>query len=424
MLNVKKIFSLTTKPKFVFVGILLGILIGVYFKPIIPFSRPLGDAYRSLLVLCILPIVFVRIVDGLASMLQVENAGKKITKFIVIVVINALLISALTTGSILLAKNKLHVSSSQQNVLATENKELMKREQKTAGQPNLPDAVEKKSDKEGENKFSFLVKQFVPDNIFTAFNEGVSLKAVVLALLIGVALGKVRKDKAVYFFSALKELEGLFNKIFHWVLYFSSLGMMCIFSGVVGDFDYHLFRVTLNLVVLTYVIVAVFMAPYCFVICTKLRVSLFKFIAIFKDTLLLSCATQSVSVAIPFSIDAFSLLGCNKEAAGFVLSLGSRLNRQADIIKFAIALVFSMVFYNVNLSVENILIATILSAFFGSFVDWFALPAMLVIAAGIIGMPPTLGIALIMVIDMFLYFTGVAFTLFGNYMAVALVAKE
>jgi len=66
----QKIKQVLTNPKTILLGVGLGILSGIYFKPQAVALKPFSDLYVALLSMCMLPIMVSALVWGIGQMLR------------------------------------------------------------------------------------------------------------------------------------------------------------------------------------------------------------------------------------------------------------------------------------------------------------------------------------------------------------------
>ena len=62
-----------TNPWTLVSGIIIGSLIGIFFKPAVQILAPIGNSYIAMLTLSILPMIFLAIILGISKILQIAE---------------------------------------------------------------------------------------------------------------------------------------------------------------------------------------------------------------------------------------------------------------------------------------------------------------------------------------------------------------
>lgn len=453
-IDIKKILQPIASPKAILVGISIGVLAGLFAKPLVPYISPFGEMYRSLLMMCILPIIFTSIILGLVRVFRVGGAEKKLGKLALVFFGGSLLVATMSMGTTFALRDVLHLSSHDQNVLAEAhkganiedypapsavtaasaseekisvgNREQSQSQNQSQNQSQSQGQDENTAEKIGDDKVSYLLKQFIPSNIFTAFNEGLSMKIVILALLMGISLGRVKNEYTGYFLDAIDVLHEVFHKIFDWVLLLAPFGLMGIFTEIVSGLDAQMFKALLSLAAIIYLLGSVLLGVHCTIICLRLKVSIFELLQRLKRPLLLGFATLDPVVALPASVDAFATFKMNKKLLELILSLGMTLNRQHNVVLFALVSMFSLMFYGIPLSFEKVFLVLLLSSILGAcaYGNPAAYMPMFLVLAKIVGMPAVMGSTILLACELFGEWMEITLILFSNYTAVALVAES
>lgn len=410
---VRKIFKIVTSPKAIIVGMIVGIIVGLYVKPLLPILTPIGDGYKSLLVMAIVPIIFTSLIGSLASMLMQEGMERKVIKICIIFLVSMFATAIISMLVMLLSRNMLVIGSNAQSTLAGNT-------QIAEFYPFIKTVVVQ------NNKFSYFLAQFLPSNVFMALTEGLTVKVILIGVFIGIALGKTKSSYREYLLSVVNATNEVFNKIFDWILLVAPLGICAIIAENAAKFNLHILNSLVKFVSLENIVGLVLLGIYITIISVKFKCSPWAFCKVLKNPLLLGFVTMSSTVAMPSSIEALSTIHPQKKMPGLVMPLGITLNRQGEVLLFSIVTILSAFFYNVPLSFGDICLIVLISAVFGTVASGGGpiYIAVFITIAKIVGVPELLGTIILAASELFIAWIGTFVNLFSNYAAVALTIEE
>ncbi len=210
-----------------FVGIGLGVAIGLWSQPAGIALGYVGDIYTRLLDLCIVPMLVTLVITSVAK-LRDSRVGKRLARPLVIVVACAVLAAAAIpmllglaidlgsrlSPSLLLALGRyVHVSSA-------------------ALQMSLG-AVQMQADPRPPLYALFL--SFIPTNVFAAFENSVRSQLLVFALIFGLGLASSSERARRSVVEVLDIVFAGFRGIFRWLLVILPAGLACKIAHEVGE---------------------------------------------------------------------------------------------------------------------------------------------------------------------------------------------
>jgi len=391
----KKLFSIEN---LTFLGIILGVLTGLYLPDFAVSIKFLGDAFLSLLKMIVIPLIFVSIfvaISKLSSIDELKSIGLK--AFLYYLTTTSL---AVLTGIVIVNLFPFSVS---EVPVSQETKQVAKL------------TVED------------FIKNLIPSNIFQSFAEGKALHTIVFAIMFATAVlyiqSETKKKLIVNFFDGLNDA---FLKMAKWIIALSPIGVYSLIAYVVADKG---FGVILSL--WQYVLVVLAGLLWHFAVNLSLiayLVGKFNPIEYFKkvrEALLIAFSTCSSSATLPVSIEvAEKEAGIPKKVAGFILPLGATINMDGTALYTAIASIFIANVYGIDLSfTDEILI--FLTATLAS-IGAAAIPS-----AGLITMTlifttvgiPIEGISLIVAVDRFLDMFRTATNVWGDLIGAKVISR-
>lgn len=272
-----------------------------------------------------------------------------------------------------------------------------------------------------------VILDIVPTNPFNAMAEGNTLQVVVAALLVGVAITMLPRDKAgplIVFFDAMTEVV---IKIVEMILIIAPYAVFALIVVVVADLG-----VEVLISLLKYALVVVFglavmvFAVYPAVLRVFTPIGYRRFFRAISPAQLLAFSSSSSGATLPVTMEVCDeRLGIKEEIGSFVLPIGATINMDGTALYQGVAAVFIAQLYGMDLTLgqqlQIVLTATLAS------IGTAAVPGvgivMLVIVLESVGIPLE-GIAVILGIDRILDMCRTTCNVTGDCMTAAVVASS
>jgi Na+/H+-dicarboxylate symporter len=264
-----------------------------------------------------------------------------------------------------------------------------------------------------------------PTNPVASMAEGSMLQVIVFALLVGVALSRSGNAGAriTAFFD---DLNQIMMKLVTMLIQMAPLGVFCLmatlFSKVGWEEIYKLLSYFMT-VVLALIIHGSIVYP---VLLTALaRVNPLKFFLKMREPMLVAFSTSSSGATLPVTLRTVKQrLGVRNEVAAFSVPLGATINMDGTAIMQGVATVFIAQFYAIDLGLSDYLMV-ILTATLAS-IGTAGVPGvgliMLTMVLNQVGLPVE-GIMLIIGVDRLLDMLRTAVNVTGDGMVATVVAR-
>lgn len=405
----KNKLGLTTK---IFIGLALGIATGVIFNLFIPegFIRDtvlvdgifylVGQVFLRSIMMLVVPLVFISLVNGSASMGDIKKLGRigiKTLGFYLVTTAVAISI-ALSLGSILKPGTNLDLRS-------TEIVEV------TIGE-SVP--------------LVDVILDMVPQNPIESMANGSMLQIIVFAILVGVGLSALgdKTNKVVELFEQLNELM---MKIVSLVMILAPYG---VFGLIARTFATEGLEAILSLFKYIIIVLAALfihgIVTYGGMLKAITGLSPIRFFKQFMPAFSVGFSTASSSGTLPLTMEvAEERLGISKDVASFTLPLGATINMDGTAIMQGVATMFIAQIYGIELGFSAFL-TVILTATLAS-IGTAGVPGvgliMLSMVIQSVGLPIE-GVALIMGVDRILDMTRTAINITGDTVCTLIVAKS
>lgn len=393
-------------------GVVLGAAAGAICGPRISWIEPIGTLFIRLLTLMILPLVFSSLFVGTASLGDVKRLGRIGAKTLLFYLVTTLIAILIGLGCVNVIKPGLSLKGEvKERLLSGTN-------------ATLP--AEAVSTVKGHPLGETLL-DIVPANPVKAFLEVNLLQVIFLAILFGVAVTFLAKEKGeplLRFFESLNEAVGAVIGI---VMKMTPYAVFALIATLVGRFGS-----AILLPVLTYILtVAIGLVLHTLVV-LPLSVQLFggigflNFLRQMKEVILLSFTTSSSSASLPLTMEAVeNRLHVPAYVSSFVLPLGATINQNGTALYQAVAAVFIAQIYGLPLTLAGqatiVLMATLASIGTAGVPSAGTVTLTMILAAINV---PLEGLALILAVDRLPDMLRTVGNVLGDAAAAVVVAKS
>ncbi|CAK7086638.1 dicarboxylate/amino acid:cation symporter [Tissierella sp.] len=404
----EKKMNLTSR---VLIGLLLGLITGI-----IVFKLPsgvikdtilingifqlIGQVFLRGIMMLVVPLVFVSLVNGAASMGDVKKLGRVGVKTVVFYLTTTAIavVIALVLGFFLKPGIGLDMS-------AIETVEL-------TINPRVP--------------LIQLLYEMVPKNPVAAMAEGNMLQIIVFAILTGVGLSLLGK-KVEFLVKLFTNLNDLIMKLVEIVMLFAPIGVFGLIARTFATVGYSGLLPLIKYILTVYVGLLIHMFfVYGGLLKGFTDLSPKTFYKKFLPAMSVAFSTASSNATVPVSLEiAEKELGISKNIASFTIPLGATINMDGTAIMQGIAVFFIAQVYGYELTIGMIL-TVILTATLAS-IGTAGVPGagtiMLSMVLQSIGLPIE-GIGLIIGIDRLVDMGRTVTNITGDAVCTAVIAKQ
>lgn len=379
-------------------GMVLGILLGIvairagFAGGIDDWVKPFGEIFMRLLKFIAIPLVMISLIKGVGNLSDIASLSKIGFKTIGIYICTTVL--AICVGLVLvevIAPGKMVSPESAASMQASYSTTVAERNTQAAEMAKTP-------------PLQFLVDIF-PDNMIGAMgNNGGMLQIIVIAILIGVAVLFVGKEKAGPFMGLINSLDAIVLKLIDIIMQYSPIGVLALMAGMIADTAGNLELLgALGLYVLTVALGLLLMIFlfYPLLIHFFTRTPVKKFLKTMPPVQLLAFTTSSSAATLPLNMEVVEQrLGVSQRVTSFVLPMGMTINMDGTSLYQAVAAVFIAQVLGIDLTWMQLL--TIVATTTISSIGTPGIPGgsvvILIMVLSSVGIPPE-GLALILGLD-------------------------
>lgn len=408
MLKNKKKVSQSKK---IFIGLLLGIVLGIIMHSLVPDSHfkndilidgifyTIGQLFIRLMQMLVVPLVFFSIADGCRNLGDTETLGKvgvRIVIYYLFTTAFAILI-ALSLASLIGPGKGMNMSIGSQSF-----------------------EVEKT-----DISLSNTILEFIPTNPIEALSKGNMIQIIIFSVLVGLLIASM-EDRLITLGNIVTEMNELMMGMTMWVMKLAPIGVFFLIARTFSNLGYDAILSMLSYMLSVLGGLAVqLVIVYMLLIVVFVRVNPFSFLKKFAPVMTFGFSTASSSATVPINIKTLEDMGIDRKISSFTIPLGATVNMDGTAIMQGVAVVFIANAYGIALSPTDFM-TVILTATIAS-VGTAGIPSVGLVTLSMVlesvGLPVE-GIAIIMGIDRILDMARTTVNLAGDAAGTMIVANS
>jgi len=302
--------------RLVVVGIVLGILFGMFLPEWALAQKALGKAFVAFLKMLVVPLVFASIyvaISGLGGLEQLRRIGLKTIGLYVLTTALAVLLA-------IVAMNVFPIGE------AVSAEGLSYEKARDVAPFSL----------------SAMLLSFIPTNIFNALATGSMMQVIVFAILFGIASLYLEEKHHSVMLDVFTGISEAMLKLARWVILFTPLGVFSLISYVVADqgvqtiIDLWKYILLVLGVLLLHGLVTLPAVMALFA-----RINPWQYLNRIKEVPLMAFSTASSAATLPVSMRvAVEKGGVARDTASFVLPLGATVSMDGTAAYLTIAVLY------------------------------------------------------------------------------------
>ncbi|CCN71721.1 dicarboxylate/amino acid:cation symporter [Vibrio nigripulchritudo] len=385
--------------KKIFIGMLIGIVVGVFAGPDAVLLKPIGDLFLNAIKMLIIPLVFCSLVVGVTAISDTQKMGRIAAKSVGIYLLTtALAISIGLMASLLVSPGtglEMSLSAAQETVKS---------------QPSFIDTL----------------INLVPKNPISALASGNILQTIFFAIGLGIALS-LSGEKAK---PAIRVFEGLAEAMYKLttiVMSFAPYGIFALIAVVAGQYGLDILLPLIKVIFLVYLCCIIqVLVVYSGILKLAGRLSPTQYLKALANPAAVAFTTTSSSGTLPVTIrTAHEELGVSREISSFVLPLGATINMDGTAIYQGVAAIFIAQVFGVNLEMQDYLMIIMTSTL--ASIGTAGVPGagliMLSLVLSTVGLPLE-GLAIVAGIDRILDMARTSVNVCGDLMVSVLISRS
>jgi aerobic C4-dicarboxylate transport protein len=326
----KRLFSNLTFQ--VIIAIILGVVVGLYFKGFAPTAQMISQIFIKLITLLIPFIIFFTIVLGIANMSDMKKVGRvggKALLYFELVTTLALIIGVAVANIIKPGANFIN------NHVKVDAAKL---------------AIYEKA--ASDMKWGDFITHIIPGNVFKSFTEGDILQILFFAILFGFGLSRMG-EAGQSVITLFDKLSKVFFNIMKIVMKVAPIGAFGGMAFTISTYGLATLKPLALLMGSVYLTMFLFVFVVLNIICYLFKFSLWQYLKHIKEEILIVLGTSSSESALPGMMEKLEKFGCSKSVVGLVIPAGYSFNLDGTTIYLSMSTIFLAQVFHINLSIEQ-----------------------------------------------------------------------
>lgn len=337
----------------ILIGMILGIIIGLIAsslhleKFVSDWIGPWGTIFIKLLKFIAVPLVFLSLIHGVTSLKSISSMSRLgirtislyLTTTVIAVILGLLMVNIMKPGDYFPTEKSTEFFDTYKLSIEQREQDMHHIEE--------------------QSPLQFIV-DIIPDNLFSSLtNNSNMLQVIFIAIIIGVAICIIGKEKTSLTRKIIDEGNIIMMKITHIIMEFAPIGVLCLMADLItklsGDMEMfaalgmYALTVIISLLIITFIIY-----PTILYFFTKRNIK--DFYKTILPVQILAFSSSSSSATLPLTIEcAEKGLNISNETASFVLPIGATVNMDGTSCYQSIAAVFLAQVIGIDLTLTQML---------------------------------------------------------------------
>jgi proton glutamate symport protein len=320
----------------IIIGLVLGIAVGWYFNThpqhqtwvTVELLRPLGDIFLRMMKMVVVPMVFCCMVLGIAGG-DNKSFGRMGVKSLAY-------FFAITSLAIVVG---LVFANLFQPGVGTDISGIAHGTATIKTEPPKSALV--------------ILQNIVPDNIFIALSEGKLLSILFFAVLFGLSLNSLAKERSAPVLAVLQGVLDAMFKVVRIVMAYAPVGVFGMIGATVCAFGFASLLPLLKLIGVVYLALIIFAVVVLGTICHLIGENLFKLVRYFRHELILAFSSAASAAVMPQLMAKLEGYGVPRRIVSFVVPVGYAFNLDGASIFLGVATIFIAQLYGIDLSLTQ-----------------------------------------------------------------------
>lgn len=360
-MNMNKLYALAVNPWVVIGSLALGSAFGLLLPMMAQRLDVIGDLYVNLLKMTTLPFMVSAVIFSLQRLFRDGGTSRLLLRVVIVIlgasatvaVVGAIVLLTMRPGANLSSATIQTFGAMVGSDASGTNETVMS----LYGTDTVPKTV----------GFTDMLRSLVPSNIFAALASGDALKALVFALLFGLAVGRVPERISVGLSQALETVYHACQKLMHWLSYPLPLILFCMSAAQLGKSGVGPLHAMLQFVIAFFIVALLLLVLAAAIIWKRSANSLGGTLDALRAPFALALATRNSAACMPSMIESLvDRLGFARSRVELMVPLTVSLLRVGPMVYYVCATLFVAQLYGRHLGVaevSTVLLASILAGF-------------------------------------------------------------
>ncbi len=323
---IQKIKKYSTTNRLVLLGIILGVLFGIFLPQLALKQQVIGQIFISFLKMLVVPLVFSSIyvsIMGLGNLQSLKEIGVRTVGLYI-------LTTALAVFTAILAMNLIPIGEA----VSVHGLEYAK------------------ASEVAPFSFGAMILSFIPANIFHALANGSMMQIIVFSALFAIASLHLKKERQLLMLDFFTAVTNAILIMAEWVIKMTPIGVFSLISYVIAEQGV---QVIVGLWKYVVMVVAVLLIHAVVTLPVLLglfgRINPFRYLSDVREAPIMAFSTASSTATLPVAMRVVEEAGgVDKKNASFVLPLGATVSMDGTAAYLSIAVLYISHLAGVDLS--------------------------------------------------------------------------
>ena len=383
-----------------------------------------GEVYVDLLQMIVLPFMVSAVIFCLQRLFREGGAPHTLARVIWVFLVFAVTVAAIGLAGARLAAPGADLSS---ETLAAFGRIIGSDVRQGSEEVTLR-ASESDTDASDEVSLREVLGVLVPSNVFAAFAEGETLKALVFALLFGFAAGQVPGRLSQGLIDALETVYSACQTLTRWFNFPVPLVLFCMTAAQIGQSGLDSLRPMAGFVVTFIACTALLLAMAMVLIHRRSGQPWAQVLEALRAPFAMAVVTRSSAVCMPVMIESLAdKLGFARMRVELLVPLTVSLLRTGPILYYISATLFIAELYGRDLTLQEmglVAVLSVIAGFASAGVSGVVTLSMLGVTSGYLGLPFEAAFILLMAVEPVCDIARTVLIVIGNCAAVAAICPE
>lgn len=420
-MDAKKLYALALNPWVVIGSLAAGFTVGMMAPAFAIKLGFIGDVYVDLLKMITLPFMVSAVIFSLQRLFREGGTGKLLGRVVVVFLAFSAVVAILGALTLLIMRPGENLSPQTMQTFG----------QIVGNDLNSSDTVMALKGVDAVQKtvgFSEVLLSLVPTNIFSALASGDTLKALVFAMLFGLAVGHVPSRISDGLTHSLETIYHSCQTLVRWLNYPLPLVLFCMSAAQLGKTGMEPLQAMIQFVVAFFVASIIILVIAAVIIWQRSNNSFGQTLNALRGPFALALATRSSATCMPIMIESLAdRLGFARSRVELLVPLAVSLLRTGPVVYYVCATLFIAQLYGRALSpadVAIVLAASVLAGFASAGMTGLVTVSLVGMTCTYLGLPFEAAFILFLAVDPICDMLRTLVLVIGNTAAVSLICPK
>jgi Na+/H+-dicarboxylate symporter len=420
-MDAKKLYSIALNPWVIIGSLVLGFAVGTVAPAEAVKLGFLGDIYVDLLKMITLPFMVSAVIFSLQRLFREGGTGQLLGRLAAVFIAFSVAVAVVGAITALVIQPGTNLSSATMQTFG----------QMVGSDLNSSDTAMNLQGADQVKKsvaFSDVLLSLVPANIFSALASGDTLKALVFAMLFGLAVGHVPSRISDGLTYSLETIYHSCQTLVRWLNYPLPIVLFCMSAAQLGKTGIQPLQAMLQFVVAFFVASLIILAIAAVIIWRRSNNSFGMTLDSLRAPFALALATRSSATCMPVMIESLAdRLGFARSRVELLVPLSVSLLRVGPVVYYVTATLFIAQLYGRDLGIADIALvmgASVLAGFASAGMTGLVTVSLVGMTCAYLGLPFEAAFILFLAVDPICDMLRTLVLVIGNTAAVSLICPK